>query len=74
MPHKFYWNPLCPFVHRSWISAIEKNATKDLEFVFIALGPEKPDWYEKEINPRGTIPALKTENGRMVFESNYVSY
>lgn len=66
-----FWNKVCPFVHRAWLAAIEKNA--DLEFCYIALGANKPEWYEKEVNPSGTVPCLKLPNGTVIRESMFVA-
>lgn len=65
-----YWDKICPFVHRAWIAAIEKQAPIDL--CHIPLNSQ-PEWYVKEINSRETVPALKTEEGKIVLESLYIT-
>ena len=65
---KLYWNPICPFVHRAWIASIEKQAPLDLEYVSLS---DMPEWYT-QLNSRETLPSLKTPEGKMIFESNYV--
>jgi len=67
---KFYGNPICPFAHRAWWAAKEKNVP--IEYVLIPLGAEKPDWFTKEVNPRGTVPVIKIGD-KLVFESNIIS-
>ncbi len=52
-----YSNPICPFAHRAWWALKEKQIP--FEFAHIPLGAEKPEWYTKEVNPRGTVPALR---------------
>jgi glutathione S-transferase len=65
-----YWNKICPFVHRAWIAAIEKNV--DIELVHVPLGDDMPEWYTRDVNPAGTVPTLRTEDGKLVFESLYI--
>lgn len=64
-----YWNKLCPFVQRSWITLIEKNVA--FELVYVPLSGGTPDWY-KEINPRATVPTLK-HGDNIIFESNLIA-
>jgi len=54
---KFYGNPICPFAHRAWWAAKEKEVP--IEFVNIPLGTEKPEWFTQTVNPRGTVPAVQ---------------
>jgi len=63
---KFYGNALCPFAHRSWWAALEKQVP--IEFIHIPLGAEKPEWYAATINPRGTVPTV-VHGDKKVFES-----
>ncbi|KAL6070211.1 Glutathione S-transferase [Balamuthia mandrillaris] len=67
---KFYGNPICPFAHRAWWTAKEKEVP--IEFIHIELGDKKPAWYAQEVNPRGTVPAIKAGD-HVVLESLIVS-
>lgn len=64
-----YWNKICPFVQRAWITLIEKRVA--FELVYVPLSGGTPAWYH-EINPRGTVPTLK-HGDRIVFESNLIA-
>jgi len=55
-----------PFAHRAWWSAKEKQVP--IEFVHVALGDEKPEWFTKTINPRGTVPAIQ-QGEQIILES-----
>jgi glutathione S-transferase len=70
VPLKFYWNKICPFVHTSWIAAIEKGVPY-LEYCHVPLGDDMPAWY-KEVNPRETVPALKVGD-KFVYESLFIA-
>jgi glutathione S-transferase len=53
----FYYNPNCPYAHRSWIALLESAVT--FEPVEIELGKEnKTDWF-RNLNPNGTVPTIK---------------
>ena len=67
---QFYTNPTCPFAQRAWI-ALKKNKV-DHEFIHIALGDKKPQWYIDTVNPRGTVPTLRYK-GTRIFESSVVT-
>jgi len=60
-------HPVCPFGQRAFLAVEEKEV--EYEWVHINLGAEaKPAWY-LEVNPRGTVPALRTTDGRVILES-----
>jgi glutathione S-transferase len=65
---KFYGNKICPFVHRAWIASIEKQVP--IEYITIPLNEEDPAYiaYAKDVNPRGTVPAIEV-NGTIIPES-----
>jgi len=67
---KFYGNPICPFAHRAWWTAKEKQIP--LEFIHIPLGDEKPEWFTKTVNPRGTVPAVQ-QNEHTILESMIIA-
>jgi glutathione S-transferase len=64
-----YWNKICPFVQRAWITLIEKKVA--FELVYVPLSGGTPAWYA-EINPRATVPTLKHDD-RIIFESNLIA-
>lgn len=68
-PFKLYSNPLCPFAERTRIAAALKKVA--VEIIDIDL-QNKPEWYEKDVNPRGTVPALVIPGGSVVHESNLI--
>eukprot|EP01095_Lingulamoeba_sp_RSL-Kostka_P000585 TRINITY_DN10852_c0_g1_i2.p1 TRINITY_DN10852_c0_g1~~TRINITY_DN10852_c0_g1_i2.p1 ORF type:complete len:230 (-),score=83.04 TRINITY_DN10852_c0_g1_i2:180-869(-) len=70
---KFYGNRICPFAHRALFTAELKEV--EYEYVHVPLGKEKPESYVKDINPRGTVPALilNDDNNKKVLESLFVS-
>jgi len=68
---KLFTNRLCPFAHRSYWSALEKGIEKDIEFIHVELGKNKPEWFSK-VSPFGTVPVLY-DHGHQVLESNNVS-
>jgi len=65
---KYFGNRLCPFAHRAWWAAHEKDVVQDFELIHVELGPNKPAWYQAEVNPLGTVPVFYDE-GRVVYES-----
>jgi len=67
---KFYGNPICPFAHRAWWSAKEKQVP--IEFIHIPLGTEKPEWFTQTVNPRGTVPAVQL-NSETILESMIIA-
>eukprot|EP00672_Neobodo_designis_P001923 CAMPEP_0174879270 /NCGR_PEP_ID=MMETSP1114-20130205/83176_1 /TAXON_ID=312471 /ORGANISM="Neobodo designis, Strain CCAP 1951/1" /LENGTH=494 /DNA_ID=CAMNT_0016114663 /DNA_START=56 /DNA_END=1541 /DNA_ORIENTATION=- len=70
--HTLYWNPLCPFVHRSLIVLEEKGAADVPERVFISLEEDAPEWYRK-INPAETVPTLVVDGEPTLFESAFIA-
>ncbi|MCU1278566.1 MAG: Glutathione S-transferase [bacterium] len=57
-------HPLCPFVHRSVITLIEKDVPYELTYIDLT---NKPEWF-LELSPRGKIPVLVAD-GTPLFES-----
>lgn len=68
-PHKLYSSPICPYAERARLAAALKQAP--VEIIDIDLN-NKPAWYEKDVNPRGTVPALVVPGGKIVHESNLI--
>lgn len=58
----------CPWAARAWLALIEAKIPFDL--VEIDLSVPRPDWYLKEVNPIGKVPALKLSNGQVICESS----
>jgi len=65
---KYFGNRLCPFAHRAWWAAHEKEIVQDLDLIHIELGPNKPAWFQAQVNSLGTVPIFYDE-GRPVYES-----
>ncbi|MEJ6393493.1 glutathione S-transferase family protein [Gymnodinialimonas sp. 2305UL16-5] len=60
--------PICPFVARARIVAIEKGVDIKVRFIDLA---NKPSWF-LERSPTGTVPALDTGT-HFIFESSVIS-
>eukprot|EP01101_Sappina_pedata_P001465 TRINITY_DN11549_c0_g1_i1.p1 TRINITY_DN11549_c0_g1~~TRINITY_DN11549_c0_g1_i1.p1 ORF type:complete len:246 (-),score=111.25 TRINITY_DN11549_c0_g1_i1:84-821(-) len=67
----YYGNRLCPYAHRAWWSILEKNIT-DMDYIHIDLRENKPEWYQAQVNPSGTVPFIY-HKGRSVAESLIVA-
>lgn len=61
-------HPVCPYVHRSRITLLEKDVPHEL--TYIDLG-NKPEWF-KQLSPRGKIPLLVVD-GQTLFESGAIN-
>eukprot|EP00818_Percolomonas_sp_WS_P004088 CAMPEP_0117453986 /NCGR_PEP_ID=MMETSP0759-20121206/10541_1 /TAXON_ID=63605 /ORGANISM="Percolomonas cosmopolitus, Strain WS" /LENGTH=246 /DNA_ID=CAMNT_0005247105 /DNA_START=75 /DNA_END=815 /DNA_ORIENTATION=+ len=61
-----YENRICPFVQRVRIALAEKE--QDYVAVEIDLTKPRPEWYLKDVNYRGKVPALSYQ-GKVLFES-----
>ena len=59
---------LCPFVQRSVITLLEKDASFKITYIDLA---EPPKWFH-EISPFGKVPLLKAEN-EVIFESAVIN-
>ena len=55
---------LCPFVQRSVIVLLEKEAPFDITYIDLS---NPPDWF-KAISPMGKVPVLKVDD-TVLFES-----
>lgn len=60
--------PICPFVARARIVALEKNINIKIKFIDLA---EKPAWF-LDRSPTGTVPALDIGT-HFIFESSVIS-
>lgn len=63
--------PVCPFAHRAWFAAVEKGLIKNGLIKLHELSLPTPEWYNKEVNPRETVPAVRV-NGTCLPESNVI--
>ena len=61
--------PLCPFVQRSVITLLEKEA--DFSTTYIDL-TDKPDWF-LAISPEGKVPVLRVDDTDVIFESAVIN-
>lgn len=60
--------PICPFVARARIVALEKGVDVNVRFIDLE---NKPDWFLKR-SPTGTVPALDTGTD-FIFESSVIA-
>ena len=58
MAHKLYVHKVCPYAHRSFLTAELRGllGTGAIELVEVSL--PTPTWYNETVNPRATVPAL----------------
>ncbi|KAF9093301.1 hypothetical protein BGX29_002383 [Mortierella sp. GBA35] len=61
----------CPYAARAVLALAETNQEHDE--VKIDLSVPRPDWYLKEINPYGQVPALKIGEDHVILESLIVA-
>ncbi|KAF9918695.1 hypothetical protein FBU30_011318 [Linnemannia zychae] len=61
----------CPYAFRAVLALAETNQEHDL--VEIDLSVPRPDWYLKDINPYGQVPALKIGEDHILIESLVVA-
>jgi glutathione S-transferase len=65
---KFYTLDMCPYAQRCWIALLELGVP--FERVPVQLRGENSDreWFERDVNPRGKVPAL-VDGDVVVYES-----
>ncbi|KAF9102424.1 hypothetical protein BGX29_004610 [Mortierella sp. GBA35] len=61
----------CPFAGRAVLALAETK--QPYENVEIDLSVPRPDWYLKDINPYGQVPALKVDDKDIILESLFVA-
>ncbi|KAI1300088.1 hypothetical protein EDD11_006333 [Mortierella claussenii] len=66
-----YTNRFCPFAARAVLAMAETK--QPYEAVEIDLNKARPDWYLKEINPYGQVPALKIDDKSILLENLIVA-
>ena len=66
---QLYINKGCPYAHRAYLVAIEKGLVAKGAVELVETSLPTPDWYNKDVNPRATVPALRLANGQVVPES-----
>jgi glutathione S-transferase len=59
---------LCPFVQRAVVVLREKDVAFDVEYISLQA---KPEWFLK-LSPRGKVPIVVVEDGRVLFESQAI--
>ncbi|KAG9073061.1 hypothetical protein KI688_000846 [Linnemannia hyalina] len=66
-----YNNKFCPFAARAVLALAEtKHPYENIE---IDISAPRPDWYLKDINPYGQVPALKVDDKDIILESLFVA-
>jgi len=58
----------CPFVQRAVLVLREKDMAFDVEYISLQ---NKPEWFLK-LSPRGKVPVVVVEDGRVLFESQAI--
>lgn len=71
--HNFvlYNSYYCPYAARAVVAFAETGA--EHEVVEIDLKVPRPEWYLKDINPYGQVPALKINDKDIILESLIVA-
>ena len=62
---------ICPFAARAVLAMAETRQAHDK--VEIDIMAPRPDWYIKDINPYGQVPALKVGDDQVILESLFVA-
>ncbi|KAK3832848.1 MAG: thioredoxin-like protein [Linnemannia gamsii] len=66
--YNYHW---CPYAARAVLAL--KETKHPYENIEIDLSVPRPDWYLKDINPYGQVPALKINDKDIVLESLFVA-
>eukprot|EP00854_Cymbomonas_tetramitiformis_P016786 gene16786-19940_t len=78
-----FGNRICPFAHRTWMTAEEKSLS--YEYIEIPISVqirlaknegrelEKPAYYLKDVNPAGEVPAITLDGKAPIVESEICS-
>ncbi|KAG0055255.1 hypothetical protein BGZ83_009187 [Gryganskiella cystojenkinii] len=66
-----YASKVCPYAARAILAMAETNQAH--ERVEIDLSVPRPDWFIKDINPYGQVPALKVDDKNVILESMFVA-
>lgn len=70
---KFFYAPASPFARKVHISLIELGMQEDVELLFTAVSPGKPNAdYVKSQNPLGKVPSLQLDSGDTLFDSTVI--
>ncbi|KAG0202721.1 hypothetical protein BGX28_004855 [Mortierella sp. GBA30] len=62
---------VCPYAARAVIALDETK--QEHEVIPIDLNVPRPEWYLKDINPYGQVPALKVDDKDVILESLFVA-
>jgi hypothetical protein len=68
--HTLYIAKVCPYAHRSDLVAHELGVIGK-EVAVEDVGLPTPAWYNKEVNPREMVPAIKLPNGAATRRCKY---
>src|SRR5688572_2253569 len=69
---KLYWSPRSPFVRKVMVCAHELGLGDRIETVYALVSPMQVNAEVLRVNPIGRIPALETENGTVLYDSNVI--
>lgn len=64
----FYTLDMCPYAQRCWIVLEELGVGYERRAVNLMSNSTEREWYERNVNPRGKVPAL-VDGSTVVYES-----
>jgi glutathione S-transferase len=69
---KLYWSPRSPFVRKVMVCARELRLADRIETVYALVSPSQLNAEVLRVNPIGRIPALQTQSGMVLYDSNVI--
>jgi glutathione S-transferase len=66
---KLYWSPRSPFVRKVMVCAHELGIAGRIETIYTLVSSNKVNTEMSRVNPLGRIPALVTDDGRVLYDS-----
>lgn len=70
---KLMYSPASPFARKVRVASIELGLDDEIELVFTEVVPGKPNVaYSKDCNPLRKIPAMVTDDGTAIYDSNVI--
>ena len=69
---KLYWSPRSPFVRKVMVCAHELGITERIETVYALVSMSKVNPEVMRVNPVGRIPALVTDDARVLYDSHVI--
>jgi glutathione S-transferase len=66
---KLYWSPRSPFVRKVMVCAHELGIAGDIEKIYTLVSASTVNNHAMQANPIGRIPALVTDEGKILYDS-----